>query len=92
MGLRQRWRAWHERTFGVRCHWCGGKGRTYGYSPLDSLSTYRTPCYMRCRHCTDGYMTPEQVAADRKYEEFWTSGRYREGDVTLAQLDRGDWI
>ncbi|MGE5829743.1 MAG: hypothetical protein ACM30G_15485 [Micromonosporaceae bacterium] len=47
--------------------------------------------YGPCRWCTGGWMNPEQAAAKQRYEDFWTSGRWRRFDVTLEQLDRGDW-
>jgi hypothetical protein len=60
---------------GVRCAACKGQGSWIGYSPTQSLATFRTASRQYCGWCHDGYTTTETNARireiDRRDKEFW---------------------
>lgn len=88
MELRQRFRAWCERRFGVKCLKCYGSGRWSGYSPTASLKTIRPWITTACPQCYGrGSVSVEVQQRQRANEEFWTSGRWKVGLVADPVTD-----
>lgn len=66
-----RLRAWWRAIFPRRCRWCGGSGETTGYSPFDSLATFRRVQLLTCRHCGGSGHQADAAVADANERAMW---------------------